>query len=101
MFTEANFAVVDVLRAVAEEVGRPMAQVALSWVARRPGVSSVLVGVSRPEQLEEHIAALDVALSPDQQARLDAVGKPPGLSPYFIFDLPLPTIFGGQTVRAW
>ena len=49
MFTEANFAVVDVLRAVAEEVGRPMAQVALSWVARRPGVSSVLVGVSRPE----------------------------------------------------
>ncbi len=92
---------VDVLRAVAKEVGRPMAQVALSWVARRPGVSSVLIGASRPEQLEQNIAALDVALSADQQARLDAEGKPPSLNPYFIFDLPLPTIFGDQTVRAW
>jgi len=101
LFTEANFAVVDVLRAVAEEVGRPMAQVAMSWVARRPGVSSVLIGASRPEQLEQNIAALDVALSPDQQVRLDGAGKPPSLNPYFIFDLPLPRIFGGQTVRAW
>jgi aryl-alcohol dehydrogenase-like predicted oxidoreductase len=101
LFTEANFVVVDVLRAVAEEVGRPMAQVALSWVVRRPGVSSVLVGASRPEQLEQNIAAIDVALSPDQQVRLDGAGKPPSLNPYFIFDLPLPRIFGGQTVRAW
>ena len=101
LFTEANFAVVDVLRAVAEEVGRPMAQVAMSWVARRPGVSSVLIGASRPEQLEQNIAALDVALSPDQQMQLDGAGKPPSLNPYFIFDLPLPRIFGGQTVRAW
>ncbi|MGW5960709.1 aldo/keto reductase [Methylorubrum thiocyanatum] len=101
LFTEANFAVVDVLRAVAEETGRPMAQVALAWVARRPGVSSVLVGASRPEQLVQNIAALDVSLSPEQQGRLDAAGRPPGLNPYFIFDLPMPTIFGGQTVEAW
>ena len=101
LFTEANFAVVDVLRAVAAEVGRPMAQVALAWVARRPGVSSVLVGASRPEQLEQNVAALEVALSADQQERLDAAGKPPSLNPYFIFDLPTPTIFGGQAVQAW
>ncbi|GAB6842884.1 aryl-alcohol dehydrogenase-like predicted oxidoreductase [Methylorubrum rhodinum] len=101
LFTEANFAVVDVLRAVAEETGRPMAQVALAWVARRPGVSSVLVGASRPEQLVQNIAALDVTLSPEQQSRLDAAGRPPSLNPYFIFDLPTPTIFGGQTVEAW
>lgn len=101
LFTEANFAVVDVLRAVADETGRPMAQVALAWVARRPGVSSVLVGASRPEQLVQNIAALDVTLSPEQQSRLDAAGRPPSLNPYFIFDLPMPTIFGGQTVEAW
>ena len=101
LFTEANFAVVDVLRAVAAEVGRPMAQVALAWVARRPGVSSVLVGASRPEQLEQNVAALEVALSADQQERLDAAGKPPSLNPYFIFDLPTPTIFGGRAVQAW
>lgn len=101
LFTEANFAVVDILRSVAAEVGRPMAQVALAWVARRQGVSSVLIGASRLEQLDQNIAALDVALSTDQQGRLDAAGKPPSLNPYFIFDLPTPTIFGGRTVRAW
>jgi len=101
LFTEANFAVVDVLRAVAEENGRPMAQVALAWVARRPGVSSVLVGASRPEQLVQNIGALDITLSPEQQGRLDAAGRPPRLNPYFIFDLPMPTIFGGQAVEAW
>jgi aryl-alcohol dehydrogenase-like predicted oxidoreductase len=101
LFTEANFAVVDTVRSVAEEIGRPMAQVALAWVTRRAGVVSVLVGASRPEQVEQNIASLDVSLSPDQQDRLDAAGEPPRVNPYFIFDLPTPRIFGGQTVQAW
>jgi aryl-alcohol dehydrogenase-like predicted oxidoreductase len=100
LFTEANFDVVDVLRAVADEVGRPMAQVALAWVAGRPGVSSVLVGASRAEQLRENVAALDIALDADQQGRLDAAGAPPLLNPYFIFGLPRPVIFGSE-VAVW
>lgn len=101
LFTEANFAVVDVLRAVAADVGRPMAQVALAWVARRPGVASVLVGASRPEQLAQNIAALEVVLTPEQQSRLDEAGAPPQLNPYFIFELPTSRIFGGERVEAW
>ena len=101
LFTTANFGVVDVVRAVAAEIGRPMAQVALAWVAARGGVSSVLVGASRPGQLLENIAALEIVFSPDQQARLDAVGAPPMLNPYFIFDLPRERIFGGQAVTPW
>ncbi len=101
LFTDANFAVVDVLRSVADEIGRPMAQVALAWVLGRAGVSSVLVGASRPEQLEQNIASLGVTLTADQQDRLDMAGKPPSLNPYSLFDLPMPHIFGGQTVRAW
>ena len=101
LFTDRNFDVVDVLRSVAEEVGRPMAQVALAWVAHRPGVASVLIGASRTEQLTQNIASLDVALSPEQTARLDAATAPPMMSPYFIFDLPRERIFGGQSVRAW
>ncbi|MGU3542226.1 aldo/keto reductase [Methylobacterium sp. A52T] len=101
LFTEANFAVVDVLRAVAADVGRPMAQVALAWVARRPGVASVLVGASRPEQLAQNIAALEVVLTPEQQACLDEAAAPPQLNPYFIFELPTSRIFGGQRVEAW
>jgi len=36
LFTESNFTIVDALREVAAEVGRPMAQVALAWVVQRP-----------------------------------------------------------------
>ena len=42
--------------AVSEELGRSMAEVALAWTARRPGVSSVLVGASRVEQLHQPVA---------------------------------------------
>ncbi len=101
LFTEQNFRVVDVLRGVAEELGRSMAQVALAWVGQRPGVSSVLIGASRPEQLRENIEALDIVFSPDQHGRLDAAGAPPLLSPYFVFELPRATIFGGQDVQPW
>lgn len=101
LFTEANFRIVDTLRDVAGEVGRPMAQVALSWVARRQGVSSVLIGASRVEQLQENIASLDIVLSADQLSRLDAVGQLPALNPYFIFNLPRERIFGGHAVEPW
>jgi aryl-alcohol dehydrogenase-like predicted oxidoreductase len=101
LFTERNFDVVDVLRVVAQEQGRPMAQVALAWAAGRTGLSSVLIGASRVEQLHQNIAALDVVLTQDQQARLDAAGAPPMLSPYFIFDLPRSVIFGGGDVTPW
>jgi aryl-alcohol dehydrogenase-like predicted oxidoreductase len=101
LFTEVNFRIVDELRAVAEEIGRPMAQVALAWVAGRPGVSSVLMGASRPEQVQENAASLDIVLSPEQLKRLNAVGARPKLNPYFIFDLPPESIFGVSSVEAW
>ena len=101
LFTEANFRIVDELRAVADEVGCPMAQVALAWVAGRSGVSSVLIGASRPEQVRENVASLGVSLTSDQRTRLDAAGAPPSLNPYFIFNLPLERIFGGSRVEGW
>ena len=101
LFTERNVDVVGVVREVASELGRPMAQVALAWAINRPGVGALLIGASRAEQLHENMAALEIALSPDQQSRLEAVGALPPLNPYFIFDLPRPAIFGGQEVRPW
>ncbi|GGE06266.1 aldo/keto reductase [Aureimonas endophytica] len=101
LFTDKNFAIVDTLRDVAIEVGRSMAEVALAWVVRRPGVSSVLIGASRPDQIAQNVASLDVELSIEQQARLDAAGAPPQLNPYFIFDLPRERIFGGHAVQPW
>ncbi|WP_304616767.1 aldo/keto reductase [Paracoccus sp. (in: a-proteobacteria)] len=100
LFTERNFNIVDVLREVAAEMDAPMAQVALAWVLSRPGVGTLITGASRPEQVTVNIEALQVALSPAQQARLDAVSAPPSLNPYFIFQLPREVISGGQSVAA-
>lgn len=80
---------------------RCIAQVALAWVANRLGVSSVLIGASRAEQLRENVAALDIELSTEQKSRLDVVGAPPLLNPYLIFGLPRDRIVGGHSVEPW
>ena len=101
LFTERNFDVVDAVRAVADQLGRSMAEVALAWVAQRPGVSSVLIGASRAEQVRANVGALDIAFSSEQQKTLDGVSAPPTLNPYFIFDMPRSRIFGGAHVDPW
>ena len=78
-----------------------MAEVALAWVAGRAGVSSVLIGASRVEQLHQNIAALDIVLTDAQQARLDAVSRPPMVNPYYIFELPARMRFGVDEVAGW
>lgn len=101
LFTERNFGVVDALREVAAELGVPMAQAALAWVLSRPGVGTLLMGASRPEQVIANIKALEITLSPRQQARLHEASALPALNPYFIFQLPREVIFGGQSVQPW
>ncbi|PYE43139.1 aryl-alcohol dehydrogenase-like predicted oxidoreductase [Rhizobium sp. PP-F2F-G20b] len=101
LFTERNFDVVDVVKIIAAEVGRPPAEVALAWVTKRPGVSSVLIGASRVEQLSENIASLDVVLDDSHLERLEQATALPLLNPYFIFEMPTSRIFGGKTVGAW
>jgi aryl-alcohol dehydrogenase-like predicted oxidoreductase len=99
---DANWRLLDVLRAVAEEAGRPMAQVALHWAATQPGVASVLVGATRPEQLDANLAALDFALDPALRARLDAASAPEPGHPYEFFGETMQGMMtGGVRVDDW
>jgi aryl-alcohol dehydrogenase-like predicted oxidoreductase len=84
-FTPRNWAIVAELEAVAKLAGRSMAQVALNWVAHRPGVASVIVGARTPEQLEGNLAALSFALPAELHARLDAASAPVRAFPYIFF----------------
>ncbi|MBX5139290.1 aldo/keto reductase [Rhizobium lentis] len=99
LFTERNFDVVDVVKEIASEIGRAPAEVALKWVVERPGVSSVLIGASRVEQLDLNIGSLDVELTAEHLARLERATAMPLINPYFIFQLPIKQFFGGQDVR--
>ncbi|NUB44009.1 aldo/keto reductase [Fertoebacter nigrum] len=104
LFTEKNWRIVDVLRQVAADAGQSPARVALAWVAGRPGVASVLMGVSRAAQVGDNAAALGVVLTDAQRAALDAVSAPD--SPRMLYGLFTPAVrsqvvFGGAQVSGW
>lgn len=101
-FTEANWALLDVLRQVADEVGRPPAQVALAWLMARPGVTSTLAGASRVEQLQDAIAACDLVLDEGQTQRLTEASAPtPGFSDSLTAAPIRRMVFGGHGVQGW
>jgi voltage-dependent potassium channel beta subunit len=64
------------LRPIADELGITMAQLAIAWVLREPGVASAIVGASRPEQVEDNVAAVGVELPPEVLARIDEALAP-------------------------
>lgn len=79
-------AVLEAVRGVAERRGATFAQVALAWVRARPGVSTVVVGASSAEQLEENLAAVHIDLDPEETALLDAAGEPERRYPRAFYD---------------
>ncbi|HSN70016.1 MAG TPA: aldo/keto reductase [Steroidobacteraceae bacterium] len=92
-----NREIVSTLAAVADEIGRSMAQVAINWAANRPGVASVLVGATRPAQLTENLAALDFTLPDELAQRLEAASAPPTSFPYVFFGDEVQSIIAGGT----
>lgn len=68
---EADARVVARVAEVAKARGVPMAQVALAWVLAKDEVSAPIVGASKPEHLDDAIAALDIELSDEEIARLE------------------------------
>ncbi len=66
---------------VAEELGRPPAQVALRWVMDRPGVSSAIVGARTLEQFQDNLGAADLTLPDEARRRLDEVSHLPDRYP--------------------
>lgn len=68
--------IVAALHAVAAQHARPPAQVALAWLLAKPTVTAPIVGITRPEHLDDIRAALDLHLSPTDTATLEAPYRP-------------------------
>jgi aryl-alcohol dehydrogenase-like predicted oxidoreductase len=73
---DKTYTVVDALEVIAKAHDTTVAGVALAWVQSQPGVTSTIIGARRLAQLEYNVKALDVKLSADELARLDALTKP-------------------------
>jgi aryl-alcohol dehydrogenase-like predicted oxidoreductase len=101
-FSDRNWQVLDVLRQVATEASQPLAQVALAWALTRPGVSSLIVGASKLEQLRDNLAALEIQLTSEQLRTLNAGSVSDPAFPEGFFSAGLQRgIFGGHAVQGW
>jgi aryl-alcohol dehydrogenase-like predicted oxidoreductase len=72
MYSDADDAVVQAVADVAKARGVPSAQVALAWMLGREAVTAPIVGATKPGHVEDAVAALDVELSDDEVAALEA-----------------------------
>ncbi|HXP92172.1 MAG TPA: aldo/keto reductase [Candidatus Binatia bacterium] len=69
--TERNAAIVEKLKAFCAKRGHTMLDLAFSWLAARPCISSVIAGATRPEQIEQNVAAVNWKLSAEELAEID------------------------------
>jgi aryl-alcohol dehydrogenase-like predicted oxidoreductase len=85
--TPGVYDVVEALDPLAEEKGCSMAQLALAWVLRQPGVTSPIIGPRTMSQLEDNLGAVEVAITDEDREALDAVSAPGGmLAPFYDAD---------------
>ena len=71
--TPRNEDIVEKLQAFAQARGHSMLELAFSWLASRPQVSSVIAGATRVEQVEQNVKAIDWALSAEEIAEIDRI----------------------------
>ena len=69
---EPDRQVVEAVARIAEARGVPRAQVALAWVARNPAVTAPIVGATKPHHLTDAVAALELELTDEEMAALEA-----------------------------
>ena len=67
---ESDRKIVDAVAAVAAARGIPRAQVALAWVSQQPAVTAPIVGATKPNHLEDAVAAVEIELTEDELTQL-------------------------------
>jgi aryl-alcohol dehydrogenase-like predicted oxidoreductase len=98
---ERSLAIADVVRAVAEEIGRPASQVALAWTLTNPAVTAPIMGARTLAQAEDNLAALSLELSAGQCKRLDEASRPEPIFPARFIARPMvqQLVFGRASVE--
>jgi aryl-alcohol dehydrogenase-like predicted oxidoreductase len=97
--SERNLGIAAVVKAVAQELNRTPAQVALAWTLRHPAVVSPIIGARTLVQLKENLACLQITFTDEQVAQLDAVSRiDPGFPHTMLTSAAIPSMFGHVTV---
>jgi aryl-alcohol dehydrogenase (NADP+) len=75
-YTDADFRIVERVVEVAGRRGVTPIQVALAWILAQPGVTAPIIGATRPEHLEQAVAALDLVLDEGERKYLEELYTP-------------------------
>jgi aryl-alcohol dehydrogenase-like predicted oxidoreductase len=96
---EKTYQVVDELEIIAKAHETTVASVALAWVHAQPAVTSIIIGARRLSQLDDNVRAVDVNLTADEVARLNALTEPTFGFPQSMLATVPSIINGGTTVN--
>ena len=80
---ERLYRIIDALVQVGDARGVSAAQVALAWLAGRPGVASLIIGARNEAQLKDNLASVSLVLAADERKVLDEVSVQPLIYPYW------------------
>jgi aryl-alcohol dehydrogenase-like predicted oxidoreductase len=80
--TEKSFAILDVVKKIAQERGKSSAQIALAWIGCQPGITTPIMGAKTLKQFENNLASLEVKLTPEELEALDEVSQVEDEYPY-------------------
>jgi aryl-alcohol dehydrogenase-like predicted oxidoreductase len=96
---DKTYTLIDELKVIADAHQTNVASVALAWVHAQAGVSSVIIGARRLSQLEDNVRAVDVDLTADELARLEALTRPRFGFPNNMLDMAPGILNGGTAVN--
>lgn len=80
------YKLIDSMRPMAESRGASIAQIALAWLLHQPAVTSVILGATRPDQIEDNIGACDVRLTKDELGTLAQLSTLPSEYPGWMLE---------------
>jgi aryl-alcohol dehydrogenase-like predicted oxidoreductase len=81
-----GFDAVETAAGIAKEKGATVAQVALAWLLAQPGITSIIIGANKMEQLEDNLKASDLQLSPAEVEALSLTTAPAALYPQWMIE---------------
>ncbi len=97
--TERNLTIIDAIVAVATQAECSPAQAAIAWLLAKPGVTSPIIGARTMDQLEDNLGAADVALAPEQVAKLDEASAVEPIFPQVFLPGTRTVVHGGATIN--
>ncbi len=72
---EKAYDIIDVMQEISSSHNVSVARVALAWLLRKKGVTSIIIGAKKEEQLRENIASTSLLLTADEMSRLDSISE--------------------------